>query len=73
MPNPVGRPPKYPFATLAEGERFFVMPGLGPAGGLLSLQALARYHSRARQTRFVVVPWVMKSGKEGFRVTRLPR
>ena len=71
MPKPLGRPPKYPFATLAVGASFVVHSEQGPAGGLTSLQALARYHSRTLGTRFVVIPWIMKDGDKGFRVTRI--
>ena len=70
MSKPLGRPPKYPFFSLAVGASFVVRSVAAPAGGLTSLQALARYHSRTLGTHFVVTPWAMKDGDEGFRVTR---
>ena len=71
MSNPLGRPPKYPFFSLALGASFTIRSEVAPAGGLTSLQALARYHSRALGTRVTVFPWIMEDGDEGFRVTRI--
>ena len=77
MSKLLGRPPKYPFASLVSGGGgvFTILPNDAPAGGLTSLQALARYHSRrllaqGSQDRFVVE--ALAGGEDGFVVTRLP-
>ena len=68
MPKLLGRPPKYPFAALEPGGgSFTILPNDAPAGGLTSLQALARYHSRTRHAHFTVLPYGLGGG---FLVTR---